>query len=98
MRKSLSVQFQFKSFVEHVAGGYGEKSTVDAKKQQATGDAKVRHFIFFVRIRFFDRFILTIQDATVDKWIDEFSTQLSNENEWPTDWATDAANLSSLDE
>ncbi|CAF4949920.1 unnamed protein product, partial [Rotaria socialis] len=28
---------EFKNFVEHVAGGNGEKSTVDAKMQQATG-------------------------------------------------------------
>jgi peroxin-5 len=31
---------EFKNFVEHVADGNGDKSTVDAKKQQATGDAK----------------------------------------------------------
>ncbi|CAF4644459.1 unnamed protein product, partial [Rotaria socialis] len=30
----------FKNFVEHVAGGNGEKSTVDAKMQQATGETK----------------------------------------------------------
>ncbi|CAF3896911.1 unnamed protein product [Rotaria magnacalcarata] len=31
---------EFKNFVEHVAGGNGEKSTVDAKTQQATGETK----------------------------------------------------------
>lgn len=31
---------EFKNFVENVAGGIGEKSTVDAKKQQATGETK----------------------------------------------------------
>ncbi|CAF1487300.1 unnamed protein product [Adineta steineri] len=31
---------EFKDFVEHVAVGNGEESTVDANKQQATGDAK----------------------------------------------------------
>jgi len=31
---------EFKNFVERVADGSGDKSTVDAKKQQATGDAK----------------------------------------------------------
>ncbi|CAF4587960.1 unnamed protein product [Rotaria sp. Silwood1] len=31
---------EFKNFVENVAGGIGEKSTVDAKKQEATGETK----------------------------------------------------------
>lgn len=31
---------EFKNFVEHVAGGTGEESTVDAKTQQATGETK----------------------------------------------------------
>ncbi len=88
--------FQFKNFVEHVAVGNGENSTVDAKRQQATGDTKVRKKIFFF---IFDLSCwVFFQDVTVDKWINEFSNDLSNESEWQHDWAADAANLSSLDE
>ncbi len=86
--------FQFKNFVEHVADGNGDKSTVDAKKQQATGDAKVKQ-----KQNDFSKFeLFDFQDVTVDKWINEFSNELSNESEWQHDWAADAANLSSLDE
>lgn len=68
---------EFKNFVENVAGGNGDNSTVDAKIQQTTGETK---------------------DATVDNWINEFSKELSNESQWQNDWATDADNLSSLDD